>query len=177
MESVKYCSDADQVVVKVKDTLTLTVTAKKVACGTELWKQYKEDYGISFNDQNEDDWRYVVFKANLDTIEDTNEKSLGYKLGINQFAHMTSEEFGAHYTGFKKPENVWGELPYLGRHNYTGAALPDSVDWSAKGAVTPIKNQGQCGSCWSFSTTGSLEGANQISTGKLVSLSEQQFVD
>merc|ERR1711976_447139 len=77
---------------------------------------------------------------------------------------------------YKKPATRDSDA-YLGQHVWEGEALPDSVDWNDAGAVTPIKDQGQCGSCWSFSTTGGLEGAYQVSSGKLVSMSEQQFVD
>jgi len=122
--------------------------------------------------------RFAIFKDNFEFVMEENAKGHKYTLSyMNEFADMTADEFGKSYFGLAKPTKMWGDLPYLGQHNYSGAALPSSVDWSKKGAVTPIKNQGQCGSCWSFSTTGSIEGAWEIATGKLVSLSEQQFVD
>merc|ERR1711972_692207 len=108
---------------------------------------------------------------------DTNAKNLSYTLGVTPFADLTADEFGASHFGIAAPDEPWGSLPNLGTHRYNGEALAASVDWTTKGAVTPVKNQGQCGSCWSFSTTGTLEGAWEIASGNLVPLSEQQFVD
>ncbi|MCB0369389.1 MAG: hypothetical protein KDD45_08040 [Bdellovibrionales bacterium] len=92
---------------------------------------------------------------------------------MNSFADLTSEEFAAKYL-IKFPQTVTSQC--------TGAQastdnLPSSVDWTAKGTVTGVKNQGQCGSCWAFSTTGSLEGVHFQKTGNLTSFSEQQLVD
>jgi len=96
-------------------------------------------------------------------------------LGANQFSDLSLEEFKAlHVRGYTKPGHA---TPLLKVHTYNGEDLAVSVDWRTKGAVTPIKDQGQCGSCWAFSTVAGLEGAWQITTGSLVSMSEQQFVD
>ena len=93
---------------------------------------------------------------------------------MNQFADLTNEEFSAKYLGFDK--NIKATNKCNGRQAPTDN-LPAEANWADKGAVTPVKNQGQCGSCWAFSTVGSLEGAHYVATKKLDSFSEQQLVD
>jgi len=121
--------------------------------------------------------RFNIFKANFDKIRHHNKGNASYAMAVNEFADMTFREFHAKMTGYN-----WRERNYLRAKNSHGPhlhvkAAPASVDWRTKNAVTPVKNQGQCGSCWSFSTTGSVEGAWAIAKGNLVSLSEQQLID
>lgn len=110
-------------------------------------------------------------------IEQANAKNLTYRLGHNQFSGMDNEEFRSYLATIPRVQNV----DVVPRETYVSGlrvgASPVSVDWVAKGAVTPVKDQGQCGSCWSFSTTGALEGAFYLKYGQLVSFSEQQLVD
>jgi KDEL-tailed cysteine endopeptidase len=128
---------------------------------------YSKDYGSEY------DKRKAVFAANWAIIEKENAAEKGYKLAVNKFADLTGSEFAGMYGGLVGKPNASS----FGVHKYSGDALPDSVDWVAKGAVTPVKDQAECGSCWAFSSTGALEGAWQIATGKLLSFSEQQLVD
>lgn len=123
-------------------------------------------------------YRQAVWEANVQRIETHNAGGHSWRMGLNKFADLTPAEFGAlyvsdGYSAYSRSLSL-SKRPFAWRYN---ASLPASVDWSAAGAVTPVKNQGQCGSCWAFSTTGSLEGATFIANGTLFSLSEQQLVD
>jgi len=120
-----------------------------------------------------------VFKnwvSNHKFIEEINSKNLTYKLGHNQFSGMDSTEFREYLglTFILLDEDSEQSIFY---NSNMVSKIPDSVDWVSAGAVTPVKDQGQCGSCWSFSTTGALEGAYFNKYNTLQSFSEQQLVD
>ncbi|XP_077210033.1 cysteine protease XCP1-like [Tasmannia lanceolata] len=120
--------------------------------------------------------RFEVFKDNLMHIDETNKKLDSYWLGLNEFADLSHEEFKAKYLGLEVDMLRRSDSSEGFRYRNAGN-LPKSVDWRKKGAVTPVKNQGQCGSCWAFSTVAAVEGINQIVTGNLTSLSEQELID
>jgi len=115
-----------------------------------------------------------TLKKNLAFIESHNKrKDATFKVGMNQFGDMTNTEFASMFNGVKVPKGYTHDATFVS----TNAKLPDSWDWRTQGAVTPVKDQGQCGSCWSFSTTGSVEGCHFLTAKNLVGLSEQNLVD
>jgi len=128
-----------------------------------------------YSSQSEHDERFQIFKTNMDKITEHNKGDHSWTMGITQFSDMTPEEFKSYV--------ACGSLKHKPSKTIFGApkdknkTVASSIDWVAKGAVTPVKNQGQCGSCWAFSTTGAIEGRSFISSGKLISLSEQDLVD
>jgi C1A family cysteine protease len=144
-----------------------------VGVSADQWEDYKQEFGKVYNGDDEDATRKGIFESNQAMW---GEHESGATLGATQFSDLTLEEFQALPIRGFAASSAMG-LPKLGVHEHQGEELAEAVDWTTKGAVTKVKDQGQCGSCWAFSTTGGLEGAWEISSGNLVSMSEQQFVD
>lgn len=142
----------------------------------DAFAAFKHQFGKTYNDPEEEFSRKNTFKDNWEWIQAFNAAGQKWRTGVNQFADLTVAEWSATYKGATPPEYRAEDLPYLGELEEQ-AELASSIDWTRRGAVTPVKDQGQCGSCWSFSTTGAAEGAHQIASGRLVSLAEQQLVD
>ncbi|PIA29293.1 hypothetical protein AQUCO_06100066v1 [Aquilegia coerulea] len=137
----------------------------------EMWMT---QYGRVYRDNAEKLGRAKIFKANVDFIDYFNKYGgRQYVLSANAFTDQTNEEFISYRNGFKKQHSKSaGSFRY---ENVTD--VPSAMDWRIKGAVTPVKDQGECGCCWAFSAVAATEGITQISTGKLISLSEQELVD
>jgi C1A family cysteine protease len=138
---------------------------------------YAATFGKVYNDDAEMLTREAIYNQAIVEMEAHNaDETQTYTQGVNQFTDMTLEEYQALPIRGFIPAKDQG-LAHLGVHEYNGEELAATVNWVTKGAVTPVKDQGQCGSCWAFSTTGGVEGAWEIATGSLVSASEQQLVD
>jgi len=157
------------------------LTAVSAAGNSTGFWNWVHTHGKSYTTMEEIEYRQTVWEATVQRIAQHNSQSHGWRMAVNKFADMTPYEFQMLYVsgGFQEADHqrrkaVQFYNNFVWKNN---ASLPSSVDWTTQGAVTPVKNQGQCGSCWAFSTTGSLEGAYFLSNGTLFSLSEQQLVD
>ncbi|KAL9235591.1 hypothetical protein vseg_010337 [Gypsophila vaccaria] len=145
-----------------------------------LYERWRSHHTVS-RDLEEKQRRFNVFKENAKHVHKVNKMDKPYKLTLNKFADLTAHEFRTLYAGSK----VRHHKIFLDSRSNTGGRfryanvddVPESVDWRKKGAVTNVKHQGNCSSCWAFSVIATVEGINKIKTGKLVPLSEQELVD
>jgi len=144
------------------------------------WKLWKELHGKRYLDA-EEHVRRAIWEDSLNKVQEHNlQADLGqhtYWLSMNKFADMTVVEFSKMMNGYNMTMRGQREQHRHEFNRQSNVQLPDTVDWRTEGYVTEVKDQGQCGSCWAFSTTGSLEGQHFKQAGKLVSLSEQNLVD
>eukprot|EP01063_Lacrimia_lanifica_P039821 TRINITY_DN8849_c0_g1_i1.p2 TRINITY_DN8849_c0_g1~~TRINITY_DN8849_c0_g1_i1.p2 ORF type:complete len:333 (+),score=101.25 TRINITY_DN8849_c0_g1_i1:47-1045(+) len=144
-----------------------------------LWREYKAQYGRRYEGVD-DARRRAVFAANMLHYADMERANPGARFGADQFSDMTREEFNAAYAmprsiAFNAPahQNVYRFTDA----EYAAAAAVSAIDWRDKGCVTSVKQQGQCGSCWSFSTAGNIEGQWAAAGNRVTDLSEQELVD
>jgi len=192
LKSITYDDSADTISVKVHKILDVTLKLTKsgaleakffetnepkdLESYQELFREFMERHKKKY-DMADMFQRFNIFRDNVDLIRAHNFNGTHrYHLGLNELADLTFDEFKAQRLGFVNQQHNY--LRSKNVHVFaSNTTAPDSVDWVTEGAVTPVKNQGQCGSCWAFSTTGSSEGVVKINGGELVSLSEQELVD
>ncbi|KAI9072941.1 hypothetical protein K1719_032573 [Acacia pycnantha] len=154
----------------------------------ELFGEWQKEHNKHYQTKEEELKRFEIFKSNLNFIVRKNSKrssASSYRLGLNQFADLTFEEFSKTHLGENlAEESMMEEAKRMATNNNKmelsrNALCPNAPaewDWRSYGVVTAVKDQDSCGSCWAFSAVGAIEGLHALTTGTLVSLSEQQLV-
>lgn len=146
---------------------------------SDEWKQFsnfQERFAKKYGSIEEMENRFQIFRTNLRNIVIHNlDRSQNFTMGVNQFTDLTPEEFKAQYINGGAKSN----LGSFGCKSFTSnaAGAPASLDWTTKGVVNPVRDQGQCGSCWAFATTANAESVWAIAKGQLYDLSEEFLVD
>jgi cysteine peptidase B len=151
--------------------VVVAALARTIEDEKRMFEDFKTTYGRSYAPEKEE-LRFECFRTNLKLIDQRNAKG-AESHSVNQFADLCPIEFSQKYLGFRAANHT-----YKHKH-HTARAAPhagQAVDWRTKGAVTPVKNQGQCGSCWSFSATGNIEGQWFLAGNPLVGFSEEELV-
>jgi C1A family cysteine protease len=169
--------------------LYVTLLSSSLVFSTDLnlteqqeWNEFlhfQKKYNKYYDSLYQFEARFEIFRDNLQTIISHNlQNKFNFTLEVNHFSDLTPEEFKKYYTNPLLESNRYGCKSFSSAVvNSNTDDLPVSIDWRKKGAVTSVKDQGQCGSCWAFSSTAATEGAWAISTGELIDLSEQELVD
>eukprot|EP00296_Roombia_truncata_P007939 JP446398.1.p2 GENE.JP446398.1~~JP446398.1.p2 ORF type:complete len:324 (-),score=153.12 JP446398.1:168-1139(-) len=159
--------------------MKLLIALAVLACATYAinvdFESYLSAYNKQYSSAEEFEYRKGIFQLNQQKVNWINSVDNDAEYGLTEFADMSEEEFAFTYLGTRPYAFLFEGMRSANPINTTGA--PESFDWREEGAVTPVKNQGSCGSCWAFSTTGDVEGKWFLAKGELVSLSEQQLVD
>jgi len=140
----------------------------------EAWSKWRKEYNRVYGTQDEEISRRNAFVKNWHIVTRHNARNLTWTLGLNRYADWTTEEFKA--SKLSTPQNCTAtqEPAYAILHF---GEIPAEKDWTKEGAVSYVKDQGQCGSCWTFSTTGAIESADYLTNGVMYDISEQQLVD
>ncbi|XP_067006619.1 cathepsin L1 [Anabrus simplex] len=162
-------------VVAVSQALTFSELVR------QEWHAFKLQHGKKYSSAAEEELRMKIYMENKQKIAEHNAKyakgEVTYSMAMNHFGDLRHNEFVRMVNGYN---STLGQqmrklgTPYVSQPN---VKAPASIDWRQTGAVSEVKNQGQCGSCWSFSATGAIEGQHYRATGQSVSLSEQNLID
>ncbi|KAJ1690372.1 hypothetical protein LUZ63_014527 [Rhynchospora breviuscula] len=138
------------------------------------FEKWIKEIGKNYSNEDEKLKRFAIFKSNYQFINSSNNNpEQTFKLGLNKYADLTNQEFRALLAGFIPRTGKQPSTPF----RYENVMPPSSIDWRSRGAVTSVKDQGKCGSCWAFVTADAIEGITKITKGILPTLSEQELID